>query len=136
MGPSIEVTGRISTLTRHFRPQSGQGASLSLLAPTAWPASLPVVTDLPASLPVVIAFPLTLLVVIALFLIWLSIHPRWSAYSISPFSFVSLIIAPAMSYSVSPRNQDFHYHGNAETYLDVGTALGEAMVELKGSQKR
>jgi len=38
--------------------------------------------------------------------------------------------------NVSPRNQDFHYHGNAETYLDVGTALGEAMVELKGSQKR
>ena len=31
---------------------------------------------------------------------------------------------------VSPRNQGFHYHQNAETYMDVGNALGKAMVEL------
>ncbi len=31
---------------------------------------------------------------------------------------------------VSPRNQDFHYNGNAETYMNVGVALGRAMVEL------
>ncbi|MEZ6016745.1 MAG: sialate O-acetylesterase [Planctomycetota bacterium] len=33
--------------------------------------------------------------------------------------------------SVSPRNQDFHYNGNAETYLLVGEALGRAMLELQ-----
>lgn len=32
--------------------------------------------------------------------------------------------------SVSPRNQDFHYNGNAETYLMVGDALGRGMVKL------
>lgn len=32
---------------------------------------------------------------------------------------------------VSPRNQSFHYHGNAETYMLVGEAMGKAMVELK-----
>jgi alpha-galactosidase len=31
----------------------------------------------------------------------------------------------------SPRNQSFHYHGNAETYMLVGEAMGKAMVELK-----
>ncbi len=31
---------------------------------------------------------------------------------------------------VSPRNQGFHYHGNAETYMLVGEAMGDAMVEL------
>ncbi len=31
---------------------------------------------------------------------------------------------------VSPRNQDFHYNGNAETYMLVGEALGRGMVEL------
>jgi len=31
---------------------------------------------------------------------------------------------------VSPRNQSFHYHGNAETYMLVGEAMGKAMVEL------
>lgn len=31
---------------------------------------------------------------------------------------------------VSPRNQDFHYNGNAETYMNVGVALGRAMVGL------
>lgn len=31
---------------------------------------------------------------------------------------------------VSPRNQDFHYNGNAETYYLVGAALGQAMVDL------
>jgi|GEM_PF-121416 len=30
----------------------------------------------------------------------------------------------------SPRNQGFHYHGNAGTYLKVGEALGRGMVEL------
>lgn len=30
----------------------------------------------------------------------------------------------------SPRNQSFHYHGNAETYMLVGEAMGKAMVEL------
>ena len=31
---------------------------------------------------------------------------------------------------VSPRNQDFHYNGNAETYMMVGDAMGRGMVEL------
>jgi alpha-galactosidase len=31
---------------------------------------------------------------------------------------------------VSPRNQSFHYHGNAETFMLVGEAMGKAMVEL------
>lgn len=30
---------------------------------------------------------------------------------------------------VSPRNQSFHYHGNAETYMLVGEAMGKAMLE-------
>jgi len=30
----------------------------------------------------------------------------------------------------SPRDQGFHYNGNAETYLEVGRALGEGMVRL------
>ncbi len=34
------------------------------------------------------------------------------------------------SADVSPRNQDFHYNQNAETYMLVGEALGRAMVEL------
>jgi alpha-galactosidase len=32
---------------------------------------------------------------------------------------------------VSPRNQGFHYHGNAETYMLVGEAMGKAMVEMQ-----
>ena len=32
--------------------------------------------------------------------------------------------------SVSPRNQGFHYNQNAETYMLVGEALGDAMLEL------
>jgi alpha-galactosidase len=32
--------------------------------------------------------------------------------------------------SISPRNQDFHYNGNAETYMLVGDALARAMVEM------
>jgi len=32
---------------------------------------------------------------------------------------------------ISPRNQGFHYNGNAETYMLVGEAMGEAMVELE-----
>ena len=31
---------------------------------------------------------------------------------------------------VSPRNQDFHYNGNAETYMMVGEAIGRGMVKL------
>jgi hypothetical protein len=31
---------------------------------------------------------------------------------------------------VSPRNQSFHYHGNAETYMLVGESMGKAMLEL------
>ena len=31
---------------------------------------------------------------------------------------------------VSPKNQGYHYNHNAETYMEVGLALGEAMVEL------
>ncbi len=33
--------------------------------------------------------------------------------------------------SISPRNQGFHYNQNAETYMLVGEALGDAMVGLK-----
>jgi alpha-galactosidase len=32
---------------------------------------------------------------------------------------------------VSPRNQSFHYHGNAETFMLVGEAMGKAMVEMQ-----
>ncbi|MFT5129011.1 MAG: hypothetical protein ACI8W8_002631 [Rhodothermales bacterium] len=32
--------------------------------------------------------------------------------------------------AVSPRNQDFHYNGNAGTYMMVGDALGRGMVKL------
>ena len=32
---------------------------------------------------------------------------------------------------VSPRNQGFHYNGNAETFMLVGEAMGKAMVEMK-----
>jgi len=35
---------------------------------------------------------------------------------------------------MSPKNQYYHYHHNAETYMLVGDALGRAMVELKGGQ--
>jgi hypothetical protein len=37
--------------------------------------------------------------------------------------------------SVSPRNQGFHYNGNAETYMMVGDAMGRAMVKLKEKQR-
>ncbi|MEM1448675.1 MAG: family 16 glycoside hydrolase [Planctomycetota bacterium] len=36
--------------------------------------------------------------------------------------------------SASPRDQDFHYNGNAETYLLVGEALGRAMVRLRADR--
>ena len=32
--------------------------------------------------------------------------------------------------NVSPKNQGYHYNRNAETYMEVGTAMGKAMVEL------
>jgi hypothetical protein len=32
--------------------------------------------------------------------------------------------------NVSPTNQGYHYNHNAETYLEVGNALGWAMVDL------
>ena len=31
---------------------------------------------------------------------------------------------------VSPRNQGFHYNQNAETYMLVGEAMGEGILEL------
>ncbi len=34
----------------------------------------------------------------------------------------------------SPKNQDYHYNHNAETYMLVGDALGRATVEMKGGQ--
>ena len=34
----------------------------------------------------------------------------------------------------SPRNQDYHYHRNAETYMLIGDALGRAMVGLLGGK--
>ncbi len=30
----------------------------------------------------------------------------------------------------SPRSQNYHYHRNAGTYMDVGLALGNAMSEI------
>lgn len=33
--------------------------------------------------------------------------------------------------NVSPRNQDFHYNQNAETYMLVGEAMGKGMLELE-----
>jgi len=35
------------------------------------------------------------------------------------------------SESISPRNQGFHYNQNAETYMLVGEALGDAMISLQ-----
>jgi alpha-galactosidase len=35
----------------------------------------------------------------------------------------------------SPKNQGFHYHQNAGTYLQIGEAMGKAMVELKQQSK-
>jgi alpha-galactosidase len=32
---------------------------------------------------------------------------------------------------ISPRNQSFHYHGNAETFMLVGESMGKAMLEMK-----
>ena len=32
---------------------------------------------------------------------------------------------------ISPRNQGFHYNGNAETYMLVGEGMGKAMLELQ-----
>lgn len=32
---------------------------------------------------------------------------------------------------ISPRNQGFHYNGNAETYMLVGEAMGKAIIEIK-----
>lgn len=37
--------------------------------------------------------------------------------------------------SISPRNQGFHYNGNAETYMLVGDALGKGMVKLLEERK-
>jgi alpha-galactosidase len=34
----------------------------------------------------------------------------------------------------SPRNQDYHYHRNPETYLLIGEAMGRAMVRLSGGE--
>ena len=34
----------------------------------------------------------------------------------------------------SPKEQDYHYNRNAETYMLVGEALGRAMVRLQGGQ--
>ncbi|MCP4450351.1 MAG: hypothetical protein GY809_02740 [Planctomycetes bacterium] len=39
-----------------------------------------------------------------------------------------------IDHTLSPRNQDFHYNGNAEIYLNVGDALGRAMVGLRERQ--
>jgi len=36
--------------------------------------------------------------------------------------------------TVSPKNQYYHYHHNAETYMLTGDALGRAMVELYGGE--
>ena len=36
--------------------------------------------------------------------------------------------------SISPKNQDYHYNHNAETYMLCGDALGRAMVELNGGK--
>jgi alpha-galactosidase len=38
------------------------------------------------------------------------------------------------SATVSPKNQYYHYHHNAETYMLTGDALGRAMVELNGGE--
>lgn len=36
----------------------------------------------------------------------------------------------------SPKNQGYHYNRNAETYMEVGNALGWAMAELLGKQRK
>lgn len=38
--------------------------------------------------------------------------------------------------SESPKNQGYHYNHNAETYMEVGIALGRAMAELEGVQSQ
>ena len=37
--------------------------------------------------------------------------------------------------AISPRNQGFHYNGNAETYMLVGDAIGRGMVKLLDEKK-
>ena len=37
--------------------------------------------------------------------------------------------------AVSPSGAGYHYNHNAETYMEVGTALGQAMAELLGEKK-
>ena len=37
--------------------------------------------------------------------------------------------------AVSPKNQGYHYHRNAETYMEVGLHLGWAMAELLSEKK-
>jgi hypothetical protein len=37
---------------------------------------------------------------------------------------------------VSPKNQGYHYNRNAETYMEVGNALGWAMAELLKKQDK
>jgi alpha-galactosidase len=34
--------------------------------------------------------------------------------------------------SISPKDQDYHYNRNAETYMLVGEALGKGMIQLLG----
>jgi len=36
----------------------------------------------------------------------------------------------------SPKNQGYHYNRNAETYMEVGDALGRAMAELLNKQDK
>ncbi len=36
--------------------------------------------------------------------------------------------------NISPKNQDYHYNHNAETYMLCGDSLGRAMVEMKGGK--
>jgi len=40
-----------------------------------------------------------------------------------------------IDHALSPRNQGFHYNGNAETYLKVGGALGRGMVKLLSQER-
>ena len=35
---------------------------------------------------------------------------------------------------VSPNNRGYHYNHNAETYMDIGEAMGRAMAELLGAK--
>jgi len=55
-------------------------------------------------------------------------------HRIGPLAFVAMAAVDARPFwrdkEVSPSGAGYHYNHNAETYMEVGNALGRAMAEL------